>query len=100
MSNAAILAQATALLTHVRETPMARGGRWPEATLVRCRQVAENIESRGVKPRLAGRLARQLVIKCTERELGSPPVWAAIGDVIRQEALRLERDLGFVERQL
>ncbi len=99
-SDAAATANAKALLERLRRTPMARGGRLNGGKRTRCAQIARAIEGRAVWPRLAARIALQLVIKFEEADLGTPSTWRAIGDLVRSDVERLQRDLGLVERQI
>ena len=55
---------------------------------------------RGSLPRLAQRVARQLVFKFDVAELGGPATWNAIGAVLRREAEQLTTRLGLVDRQI
>ena len=99
-SDAAATVNAKTLLEHLRRTPMARGGRLNAEKRARCTQIAAAIERGGVVPRLAARLALQLVIKFEEADLGMPSTWRAIGDLVRRDVERLQRELGLVERQM
>jgi hypothetical protein len=99
LTDRAATAKAKTLLMHLRRTPMARGGRLNERKRTTCRLIANALEARGVLPRLAARIALQLVMKCDQTDLGTPSTWRAIADQIRGDAERLA-DLGLVERQI
>src|SRR5262249_25887746 len=90
---------ATTLLTAVRDTPMLRSrpkaaleGTWDAITAV--------LEREGGLPKLARRVAMQLVLKIDLAVLGGRDTWRAIGAHLVHETNRLRSELGFVDRQL
>jgi hypothetical protein len=93
-------AKAAALLETLRRTPMLTGGRLTEHRRILRAHIERAIEDRGVPARLAERIARQLVFKFDNAALGDRSTWRAIGELLRQEAERLQAQLGLVERQI
>jgi hypothetical protein len=63
-------------------------------------QIAAAIERQGVAPRLAVRIARQLVIKCDEPHLRRPSTWSALGTLLQRDMEHLREQVGLVERQV
>jgi hypothetical protein len=92
--------RAKALLDAMRRTPMLRGARLSEARLELRDEIASTIEDEGVLPRLARRIAFQLILKFDETELGDRTIWSAVGQQLRQETERLKTDLRLVDRQI
>lgn len=91
---------AKALLDMLRRTPMLRGGRsTPERRRLTAR-ISSAIEAQGVLPRLARRIARQLVWKFNGAEVGDQDVWRAIGQVLQRETERLQSGVQLVDRQI
>ena len=58
------------------------------------------LEREGVLPRLARRVAMQLVVKCEMGSLGQRETWRAVGAQLAQETERLRAGLGLVDRQI
>jgi len=90
---------ASMLLAAMRETPMLRSrpkaaleGTWDAITGV--------LEREGVLPKLARRVAMQLMLKIDVAALGNPDTWRAIGALVVHETKRLQCELGFVDRQI
>lgn len=94
------VARAAALLDNLRRTPMLRGGKISERRLQLRDEIANAIEGEGVLPRLAKRIAFQLIFKFDESELGNPATWRAIGEQVRRETECLKANVGLVERQI
>lgn len=93
-------AKAATLLENLRRTPMSMGGRLTENRRIIRANIERTIEDRGVPARLAERIARQLVFKFDTAALGDRATWRAMGELLRQEAERLQTHLGLVERQI
>ena len=94
------MATAAALLDNLRRTPMLRGGKISERRLQLRDEIASAIGGEGVLPRLAKRIAFQLIFKFDESELGNHTTWRAIGEQVRQETKYLKTNVGLVERQI
>jgi hypothetical protein len=92
--------KAATLLENLRRTPMSMGGRLAEDRRIIRAHIERTIEDRGVPPRLAARIARQLVFKFDAAALGDRSTWRALGELLRHEAERLQAQLGLVERQI
>lgn len=92
--------RAKALLDAMRRTPMLRGARLSDARLELRDEIASTIEGEGVLPRLARRIAFQLILKFDETELGDRTIWSAVGQQLRQETERLKTGLRLVDRQI
>jgi hypothetical protein len=92
--------RATALLEAMRRTPMLRGASLSGARRELREEIASTIEGQGVLPRLARRIALQLMLKFDETELGDRTIWAALGQQLRNETDRLQTDLRLVDRQI
>src|SRR5262249_29733829 len=91
--------QASRLLAVVRATPMQRPT--PPRALEAVRDsLAATLENEGVLPRLARRMASQLVAKNDVAALGGRATWRAIGAQLVTETERLRHGLGFVDRQI
>src|SRR4051812_18393579 len=88
------------LLEQIRQTPMARGGTLTHAKQQLCDHITTAIAQADVYPRLASRIARQLVIKCDEADLAAPSTWAELAAVLHRDVVRLQEDLGLVPRQI
>lgn len=67
-----------------------RRGRVAEDRLSLQDTIVETIEAQGVLPRLAKRIAFQLVLKFDAPELGDRTLWSAIGRRLQRESARLE----------
>ena len=94
------VAKAATLLENVRRTPMLRGGRQNERRRILRADIETTLEERAVLPRLAKRIALQLIFKFDERQLGDRATWHAVGDQLRREADYLTANVGLVERQI
>lgn len=79
---------------------MSMGGRLAEHRRMLQAKIERAVEDRGVPPRLAARIARQLVLKFDSAALGDRSTWRALGDLLRGEVERLQAQLGLVERQI
>jgi hypothetical protein len=62
--------------------------------------ISAALEMEGVLPRLARRVAMQLVVKCEIGSLGERETWRAVGAQLVQETERLRAGLGLVDRQI
>ena len=90
---------ARALLVTVRETPMSRSN--PRHTLAPSWEaITAALEAEGVLPKLARKLAMQLVLKVDLRALGDRHTWRAIGTQVAEEAEHLRSSLALVDRQI
>lgn len=94
------VAKAATLLENVRRTPMVRGGRENERRRILRGNIETTLEERSVLPRLAKRIALQLIFKFEERQLGDRATWCALGDQLRREAKYLMANVGLVDRQI
>jgi len=92
--------RAKELLASMRRTPMRRGGRIAEQKRILQASIATTLEAEGVIPRLAGRIAFQLVLKFEIGDLGGRSVWRAIGRDLQRDVDQLAAGLGLVERQI
>jgi len=90
---------ARALLAAVRETPMLRSNP-KEAVEPTWDAITAALELEGVLPRLARRLAMQLVLKVDVTALGGRETWRALGAQLVLETERLRSSLGLVDRQI
>src|SRR5438876_746113 len=88
------------LLETIRRTPMVTGSRFDATRAHLYGVIARDIEQQGVWPRLARRLARQLLCKCNTAALEGPTVWRAIGRIVRDEIAYLQERVGLVDRQV
>ena len=91
--------RASTLLETLRATPMRRGPATAAQRAVEDR-VAEAIAVPGVAPRLARRVAYQLVMKCDVTGQSERTTWRAIGVQLARETDRLRTGLGLVDRQI
>jgi hypothetical protein len=92
--------KAHALLDEIRRTPMLRGGRISEHKQALRNRIADAIERCGVLPRLAQRVAFQLVLKVDAVALADPATCAALGRQLQRETEELRSALKMVERQI
>src|SRR5947209_11003436 len=92
--------RAKALLDELRRTRMLRGGRISEHKQTLRSRISEAIARRAVLPRLAERVAFQLVLKVDTGGLGDRAVWLAIGDRLQKEIESLKSNLALVDRQI
>jgi hypothetical protein len=92
--------KAQALLGEIRRTPMLRGGRISESRQALRDRIANTIETCGVLPRLADRVAFQLVLKIDAAALGNAATWTALGQELRRETEELQSVLKLVDRQI
>jgi hypothetical protein len=90
---------ARALLAAVRATPMLRSNP-KEAVEPTCDAITAALELEGVLPRLARRLAMQLVVKIDLSALGGRETWRALGSLLVQEIVSLRSRVGLVDRQI
>ena len=90
--------QAQALLDRLRQTPMRRGALSKRAHRLKT-SISSAIASRGVPWTLAQRVAFQLAFKFHAREIEGGDVWAALGDILREELLHLTQCVGMAERR-
>jgi hypothetical protein len=91
--------QARRLLAVVRATPMKRP-KPPRALEPVLDSLAVTLEKEGVLPRLARRIASQLVAKNDVAALGDRATWRAIGAQLVTEIEQLRGGLGLVDRQV
>jgi hypothetical protein len=91
--------RAQALLEKLRQTPMRRGALAKERVRLKD-AISSAIDSQGVHPALAQRIALQLVYKFDDSELGDRTIWSAAGRLLHQEAARLTAHVGLAERQI
>ena len=90
---------ARALLATIRETPMSRSN--PKEAVEWTRDaIRAALELKGVLPRLARRVALQLVLKIDIGALGGPETWRAMGSQLVHETEWLRSNLGLVDRQI
>ena len=92
-------AKAAALLENVRRTPMVHGRLRDAKAALRC-TMARTIEACGVPPRLADRIAFQLVLKFGPAAVDDRRTWRALGELLRRDVERLKNQVGLVERQI
>lgn len=92
--------QAQALLGEIRRTPMLRGGRISEQKQKLRDRIASTVERCGVIPRLADRVAFQLVLKVDAAALGNAATWTALGRRLQHETGELRSALKLVDRQI
>ncbi len=90
---------ARALLVVVRETPMLRSNP-KEAVEPTWDAITAVLELEGVLPRLARRLAMQLVLKIDMSALGGRETWRALGSLLVREIVALRSGVGLVDRQI
>ena len=90
---------ARALLAAVRDTPMIRSNPREEVEPT-WDAITAALQGHGVLPKLARRIARQMVVKIDVGVLGGPDTWRAIGAQLVRETDRLRSELGFVDRQI
>lgn len=79
---------------------MVRGGRLAEARRLLKTHIESAMIEHDVPERLAARMAFQLMLKCSPKQLGDTPVWNAIGAQVRDEVDRLRERLGLTDRLL
>lgn len=94
------VSKAADLLQELRRTPMLTGGRQDERARILRANIQATLEEHGVLPRLAKRIAFQLILKFDDQELGDRGTWRAVGDQLRRETEYLTTNLGLVERQI
>jgi len=92
--------RAKALLDALRKTPMSRGSRLSTSKAGLQDQITGTIDTHDLPPRLAKRVAFQLLLKFDPSDLGDSAVWHAIGQRLHQEVRRLRADIGLVDRQI
>jgi len=79
---------------------MLTGGRQDERARCLRTNIQTTLEEHGVLPRLAKRIAFQLILKFDNHELGDRATWRALADQLRREAEYLAINVGLVERQI
>lgn len=79
---------------------MLRGGKFTRDKRRIKTRISRTIETEGVLPRLADRIALQLVWKVDVVDLGNHAVWRAMGQLLAQETETLRRRVGLVDRQI
>ena len=94
------VSKAAILLQELRRTPMLTGGRQDERARILLANIQMTLEEHGVLPRLAKRIAFQLILKFDDQELGDRATWRAVGDQLRREAEYLATNVSLVERQI
>ena len=75
-------------------------GRLRDATAALRGTMARTIEDCGVPPRLADRIAFQLVLKFGPAAVDDRRTWRALGELLRRDVERLKNQVGLVERQI
>jgi hypothetical protein len=85
-------------LENVRRTPMIRGGRFDERRRILKAHLETTIEAQGVGPRIAARIARQLVLKFQPNALGDASVWMVVGRLVRNDIVQLQQGLRLPDR--
>jgi hypothetical protein len=91
--------KANALLATIRQTPMLRG-KVPNARRALKDRIFKAISAQVVPPVLAGRIARQAVMKLEEHILTHRAVWSAVGERLRRDIDQLRSDPGLADRQI
>jgi hypothetical protein len=94
------VSKAATLLQELRRTPMLTGGRQDERARSLRANIQMTLEEHRVLPRLAKRIAFQLILKFDDHELGDRATWRAVGDRLRRETEYLMAKVGLVERQI
>jgi hypothetical protein len=85
--------RARSLLDRMRETPMQRGGMSRRARQTK-HDVARAIAAQTVPVLLAQRVASQLALKFSRRELYDEATWRAVGRILRREVKCLQEQVG------
>ena len=91
--------QAQSLLERMRETSMRRGGLTRRARQVKL-EISRVIATQGVPAVLAQRVASQLALKFSRRELHDEASWRAIGQILRREIGRLQDEIGMSTQRI
>ena len=86
------------LLENLRRTPMLRHRTLDEARRILRGRIATILEEQGVFPRLAMRIALQLVLKFGPDDLADQRVWRSLGVLLTQEITHLQRGLRLSDR--
>jgi len=90
---------ARSLLERMRETPMRRGGLTRRARQLKL-ELSRAIGAQGVPPALAKRVASQLALKFSRRDLHDDTTWRAVGRLLRREALCLHEQVGMSAQRI
>jgi hypothetical protein len=77
---------------------MIRGGRFDERRRILKAHLETTIENQGVGPRVAARIARQLVLKFQPSALGDASVWMVLGRLVRNDIVQLQQGLRLPDR--
>lgn len=85
------MSKAATLLENLPRTPMVRGGRMDERKRMLRAHIETSLEEEGILPRLATRIALQLVFKFRPRDLGDQRLWRALGMILRNEMIQLRQ---------
>ena len=91
--------RARSLLERMRETPMRRGGLSRRARQLKL-DLSRVIAAQGVPPVLAKRVALQLALKFSRRDLHDETTWRAAGQLLRREVLRLQEQVGMSAQRI
>lgn len=91
------LAKAATLLENLRRTPMRRG-RLDERRRMLRGNIETTLEAQRILPRLATRIALQLVLKFRPSDLGDQRIWRALGVILKNEMVQLQRGLRLTDR--
>ena len=92
------LATAATWLENLRRTPMQRHRTLDEPRRLLRGRIATVLEGQGVLPRLATRIALQLILKFDRGAFGDERVWRAIGHLLEQETTQLRQRLRLSDR--
>jgi hypothetical protein len=90
---------ARSLLERMRETPMRRGGLTRRARQLKL-ELSRTIGAQGVPPVLATRVASQLALKFSRRDLHDDATCRAVGQLLRREALCLHEHVGMSAQRI
>jgi hypothetical protein len=91
--------RARSLLDRMRETRMRRGGLSKRARHTK-HDLSRHIAAEGVPPVLARRVASQLALKFSRRELDDESTWRAVGQVLRREIACLQEQVGMSSQRI
>jgi hypothetical protein len=90
---------ARSLLDRMRETPMRRGGLTRRARQLKI-QLSRVIAAQGVPTPLAKRVASQLALKFSRRDLRDEMTWRAVGRLLRRDVLCLQEQVGMSAQRI
>lgn len=93
-----VWARADTLLENLRRTPMLRHRTLDEPRRLLRGRIATTLEEQGVLPRLATRIALQLILKFDPGDLGDQRVWRALGTQLEKETTQLRHGLRLSDR--